>query len=93
MVATEQSLGNQTGNEPVPFLDCSQNSSTNTQNKEQHVVTTFNGDTITPPLTIATPLIEEGLVGDEQSNETYLPLTSTVVPKTKARNTVCASGF
>ena len=44
---------------------------------------TLNGDTTTPPLTTATPLIEEGLVRDEQTNEIYLPLTSTVVLKRK----------
>ena len=38
---------------------------------------------ITPPLTTATPLIEEGLVRDEQTNGLYLPLTSTVVLKRK----------
>ena len=38
---------------------------------------------ITPPLTTATPLIEEGLVRDEQTKEFYLPLTSTVVLKRK----------
>ena len=80
---TEQSSGNQTGNEPVLFLDCSKNYSTNTQNTEQHVVTTPNGDTTTPLLTTATPLIDEGLVRDEQTNEVYLPLTSTVVLKRK----------
>ena len=37
----------------------------------------------TPPLTTATPLIEEGLVRDEQTNELYLPLTTTVVLKRK----------
>ena len=83
MVATEQSSGNQTGNEPETFLDCSKNSSTNTQNTEQHVVTAPNGDTTTPLLTTATPLNEEGLVQDEQTNEIYLPLTSTVVLKRK----------
>ena len=46
-------------------------------------MTTPNGDTTTPPLTTATPLIEEGLVRDEQTNEIYLPLTSTVVQKRK----------
>ena len=81
--ATEQLPGNQTRNEPVPFLDCSKNSSTNTQNTEQHVVTTPNGDTTTPPLTDATPLIENGLVRDEQTDEVYLALTSTVVLKRK----------
>ena len=83
MVATEQSSGKQTGNEPVSFLDCSKNSSTNTQNTEQHVVTTSNGDTTTSPITTATPLIEEGLVRDKQTNEIYLPLTSTIVLERK----------
>ena len=83
MGTTERPSGNQTGNEPVLFLDCSKNYSTNTQNTEQHVVTTPNGDTTTPPLTTATPLIEEGLVRDEQTIEVYLPLTSTVVLKRK----------
>ena len=46
-------------------------------------MTTLNGDTTTPPLTTATPLMEEGLLGDEQTNEIYLPLTSTVVLKRK----------
>ena len=46
-------------------------------------MTTPNGDTITPPLTTATPIIEEGLVRDEQTNEVYLPLLSTVVLKRK----------
>ena len=46
-------------------------------------MTTPNGDTTTPLLTTATPLIEEGLVRDEQTNEIYLPLTSKVVLKRK----------
>ena len=79
---TKQSSG-KTGNEPVPFLDCFKNSSTNTQNTEQHVVTTPSRDITTSPLTTATPLIEEGLVRDEQTNEIYLPLTSTVILKRK----------
>ena len=83
VVATEQPSGNQTGNEQVPFIDFSKTSCTNTQNTEQHVVTTLNGDTTTPPLTNATPLIEEELVRDEQTSEIYLPLTSTVVLKRK----------
>ena len=83
MDTTEQSSGYQTGNEPVLFLDCSKNYSTNTQNTEQHVVNKPNEDTTTPPLTPATPLIEEGLVRDQQTNEGYLPLTSTVVMKPK----------
>ena len=46
-------------------------------------MTTLNGDTTTPPLTTATPLIEDALVRDEQTNEVYLPLTSRVVLKRK----------
>ena len=46
-------------------------------------MTTLNGDTTTPPLTTETPLIEEGLVRDEQTNEVHLSLTSTVVLKRK----------
>ena len=79
---TERPPGNQTGNEVVPFLDCSTNS-TNTQNAGQHVVTTPSRDITTSPLTTATPLIEEGLVRDDQTNEIYLPLTSTVILKGK----------
>ena len=46
-------------------------------------MTTANGDTTTPPLTTATPIFEEGLVRDEQTNEVHLPSTSTVVLKRK----------
>ena len=55
VVAMEQPSRNQTGNEPVPFLDCPKNSSTNTQITEQHVVTTPNGLTTTPLLTLCNP--------------------------------------
>ena len=79
---TEQPPGNQTGNEPVQFPDYPKNS-TNTQNAQQHAETTPSRDITTSPLTTATPLIEEGLVRDEQTNEVYLPLTSTVVLKRK----------
>ena len=64
VVAMEHPPGNQTVNAPVSFLNCSKYSSTDIQNTEQHVVTTLNGDTTTPPLTTATPLTEEGLVRD-----------------------------
>ena len=80
--ATEQPPKNQKGNELVPFLDCSMNSA-KTQKAEQHVVTSPNRDTTTSPVTTATPLIEEGLVRDEQTREIYLPLTSTVILKRK----------
>ena len=85
LVTTEQPLGNQPRNDPVPFLNCSKNCSTDVQNSEQNLTTTLNGDTTTPPLTTATPLIEEGLVRDEQTNEVYARLTSTVVLKRKQK--------
>ena len=46
-------------------------------------MTTLNGDATTPPLTTPTPLIQEGLMRDEQTNEVYIPLTSTIVLKQK----------
>ena len=48
-------------------------------------MTTLNEDTTTPLLITATPLIEEGLVRDERTNEVYLPLTPTVVLKRKQK--------
>ena len=83
VVATEHISGNQTGNKPVSFLTCSKNRRTDIHNSEQHVVTTLNGDTTTPVLTTATPLIEERLVRADQTNEVYLLLTSTEVRKRK----------
>ena len=62
---TEQSSGNQTGNEPVLFLSCSKDSSTYNQNAEQHITTTPDKEMTTPPLTTAIPLIEEGLVNKQ----------------------------
>ena len=44
---------------------------------------TPTGNTTIPPLTPTTLLIGEGLVRDEQTNDVYLPLTTTVVLKRK----------
>ena len=85
VVTTEQPSGNQTGNESVPFPNCSKNCTTDIQNTEQHVTTTSNGETLTPSLTTATPLIEGALVREEQTNEVYVPLISTVVLKRKQK--------
>ena len=79
----EQPSGNKTGNKPVPFLSCSKGPSTDNQNAEQHITTTPDKEMTTLPLNTATPLIEEGLMRDDQTNELYLPLTSTVVLKRK----------
>ena len=83
VVATEHTPGNHTGNEQVPILNCSKKCPTDIQETEQHVTTTFTGDTTIPPLTTTIPLIEEGLVRDEQTNEVRLPLSFTVVLKRK----------
>ena len=83
VVRTEHPPGNQTGNEPVPFLNCSKNCPTDIQSAEQHVTTTLTNCTTIPPLTTKSPLIEEVFARDEQTNEVYLPLTSTVVLKRK----------
>ena len=83
MIATEQSPEKQTGNEPVPFLNCSKNFPTNIQDSEHHATTTLTEHTTIPLLTIPTPLNEEGLVRDEQTNEAHHPLASTVVLKRK----------
>ena len=93
VVATEYPPGNKTANEPVPFLNCSKNYPTDIQNSEQHVTISLTGDTTIPPITTATPLIEEGLVRDEQTNEIYLPSTSTVVLKRKREMLYVLSGF
>ena len=59
------------------------NSTNDIQNSEQHVTNTRTGDTTIPHLTTTTPLTEERLVRDEQTNEVYLPLPSTVILKRK----------
>ena len=61
----------------------SNNCSTDIQESKQHVKTNLTGNTTIPLLRITTPLIEEGLVGVEQANESNLPLTSTEVPQLK----------
>ena len=77
----EQPSKDQTENELVHFVDCSKNSSIDIHNSGYHVTTTLNGDTTLLPLTTTTPLIEEGLVRLEQTNDVFLPLTSRVVWK------------
>ena len=85
VVATEHPPGKPAGNEAVPFPNCSKNCRTDIQKSEQHVTTTLTGDTTILPLTTTTLIIEEGLVGDDQTNGVYLPLSSTVVLKRKQK--------
>ena len=81
VIATEQPLGYQRGNDPVPFFCCSNSCPTNIQESEEYTMTTFTVDTPIWPLTTTIPIIEERLVRDEKTNEFCLPLNSTVVPK------------
>ena len=54
-----------------------------------------NGDDNISPLKKTTSQIEEQLVtdADDNTNETYMPLSSTIVPKTKEGEAVCSSKF
>ena len=79
VVTTEHPPGNQTGNEPVPVLNCFENCPTDIKISQQHVTTTNTGDTTISLLTTTTALFEESLLRDDQTNEVYCPLTSTVV--------------
>ena len=79
--AAKQRPKTQTGSEPVPFPNCCNSCPTDIQESGRHTTTTFSGDTTIPPLAITTPIIGERMVGDEQTSELYLSLTSTVVLK------------
>ena len=60
VIATEQPPGHQM-NEPGPFLSCSNNCPTDILESEHHTTTTITGDITILPLTITTPIKEEGL--------------------------------
>ena len=79
VVTTEHPPGNQTGNEPEPFLNCSDNCPTDIQNSEQPVTTTLTERN--PTLTTKTPLSGEALLRDEQTHEVHRPLTFTLILK------------
>ena len=83
VTATEQPRESPTGNEPVPFHSCSNSNLTDLQESGKLRTTTFTGDTTIPPLMIKTPLIEEKLMRNQQTNELYLSINSTVVLKRK----------
>ena len=71
------------GNEQVLFLDDSNICPTDIQDSREQMMTTPDGYSNISPLISSTPHIEEKLMRDEQTNEMYLPLTSTVVLKRK----------
>ena len=63
------------------------------QRNKTDIATYDNGDDNISLPEITTSQIEERLVKDDITNELYMPLSSTIVPKTKERNVVCLSGF
>ena len=73
--------GKHTGNEPVPFLHCSNCCPTDVQYSDEHIMTTLNVESSIPTLTKTTPHNEQRLVKNEQNNELYRPLTSLGVLK------------
>ena len=79
---TEQFL-EKSGKEHILFPDDSHSCPIDIQEEREHTITASNGDSSKYPLTSTTPHIEERLVRDEQTNELYLPLSSTVVLKRK----------
>ena len=83
VTATKQPPWNRIWNEPVPLLSFSNGCPTDIQESEQHVTNTLTRYNTIPLLSTTTPLIEEGLVRDEQTNELYIRLTSRVLLKRK----------
>ena len=58
VIATDQPPGNQTGNEPVPILSCSNVYPTVIQESEAHTTTTVTGNSTIQNLTRTTSLFE-----------------------------------
>ena len=80
----EQFHENQTENGLLPLLNHSKSCPTDFQEPDNRIMTTFNVRNITP-LSQLQPNIKERLVREKQTNELYLPLTSTVVLKPKKK--------
>ena len=80
---TESLLENQTSNIPVKCLDNSNKQQNEIQRNETSLTAYDDGDDniFTPAIT--TSQIQEQLVRDENTNELYMPLSSTIVLKRK----------
>ena len=79
--ATELIRGNQLGSERVAFPISSLKNQNELQEKDNHTLTTVNGDKKILLLATITPLIEERLLRDKQNKHFYLTLSSRVVLK------------
>ena len=80
---TESLLENQTRSIRVQCLNDSNKQQNEIQRNGIGLTTYGNGDDNTPPPQITTSQIQEQLVRDENTNELYIPLSSTIVLKRK----------
>ena len=80
---TESSLENQTRRIPVQCLDDSNKQQNEIQQNQAGLTAYVNGDDNILPPEITTSRIREQLVRDENTNELYMPLCSTIVLKRK----------
>ena len=80
---TESSPENQTRRIPVQCLDDSNKQQNEIQQNQAGLTAYVNGDDNILPPEITTSHIREQLVRDENTNELYMPLSSTIVLKRK----------
>ena len=80
---TESPLESQTRSIPVQCLDNSNKQPNEIQRNEISLTTYNEGDDNISPPEITTSQIQEQLVRDENTNELYMPLSSTIVLKRK----------
>ena len=80
---TESLLENQTRSIPVQCPNDSNNQKNEIQRNEIRLTTYDEGDDNISPPEITTSQIQEQLVRDENTNELYMPLSSTIVLKRK----------
>ena len=80
---TESPLESQTRSIPVQYLDDSNKQPNEIQQNEMSLTTYNEGDDNISPPEITTSQIQEQLVRDENTNELYMPLSSTIVLKRK----------
>ena len=80
---TESLLENQTRSVPVQCPNESKKQQNEIQRNETDLTTYGNGDDNISPSEITASQIEEKLVRDENTNELYMPLSSTIVLKRK----------
>ena len=81
--STEPILGNQTGNTPVRSLKVSKKLQYEIQQHAMKITANDNGDDNNSPPKMTHSQVEEQVVGDDITNELYIPLSSTIVLKRK----------